>query len=331
MEPEYKQINFLLVNDPHLTNRWPLSRVDNYLEAIKGKLEWCVEVANYYNAHILFGGDYVDTYNTNPEVINILIKILSKAKKRIFGVVGNHDVYGQNYIVLEKVIVGTLFTSGLITLLDREPQFIQNDYLVVQLTGANYVPNIDKDAKSYYTSKVEGVDKAIHVVHGYLVKKLLPSVGRENYRVISEIITDANIICTGHEHIGYGVEEFSGCTFVNPGSVARINADLREISRTPRVALIGISKCGDTGVISQEIKLLDIPCKPGSEVLSRAKIEENIQRQVTLEHFAKSLGDGPILCDINEMMDRHAKENKVPLEVISTSRKAIEAFEKSQI
>jgi exonuclease SbcC len=267
----------------------------------------------------------IDKYNTNPEVINYIIEILCKANNQILGIIGNHDVYGQNHAVYKKVIIGTLFTSGIIKLLTKVPVFVEAEDVCVQLTGGNYVPDIDKDRTVYQIKRHPEADHAIHVVHGFLVTKHWPTLKRQHYTVLSEVFTEANVVLTGHEHQGFGIVQQDGVLFSNPGALGRISSNLKEINRMPQVTLLNAHK------EYVEATLVPVPSMPGNKVLSRKHIEDEKKHKQMLTEFSAGLGDKQEVCDLVDIFNKEATIQEIEQEVRKMSWKAIETYEQKLV
>ncbi len=317
-------LKFIFATDPHITDKWPESRLDDYEETIFNKLSWVISLTNQLDAILLLGGDLVDKYHSKASVINKLISILKLAKNDIFGVIGNHDIYGHNSEVINEVILGTVFNSGLIKLLSRSsPVFLEKENILVQLTGSNYMPNFDKDSSQYYVEKDKNTDYAIHVVHGFLTEQHWPTLKNRGYVLISEVNTEADVVCSGHEHIGFGIKKFGDKFFTNPGALGRIKANMREINRTPQVTLLEVYKD------HIEAALIEVPSVAGNKVLSREKIKEKLLRKKMLEDISYSLTQERQLCNLEEIFNDQAKLLGIDKEVLQMSRKALEEYEKS--
>lgn len=311
-------MNFVFVTDPHVTHAQPVSRKDNYFETIINKLRWVVNLANAHDAHIIFGGDIVDAYNVSPAVITAIAKILRAANKQCYGIIGNHDIYGHTWSVMDQVMVGPLFASRLITLLTEEPIILTEGDIKVQLTGANYIPDIDEHKELYQVRKQKDVDYAVHVVHGFLVNKNWPSFDHSQYTTIHEVITEADVICSGHEHHGYGIEKVGETLFTNPGALGRVHASEGEMARMPQVTAIVCTK------EEVRLQLVDVACaKPGEEVMSRAHIVAEKAKQASLNTFIQGLQAEMMICDINAVFERQARALNIEPAV---REKAIEAY-----
>jgi len=310
-------VNFVFCTDPHVTNIKPRSRVDNYYETIMRKLDWVVNFTNENNAHLLLGGDIVDSYTAHPEVVNKIAQSLSLLKKQAFSIIGNHDIYGHNYEVINQVILGTLYNSGLLKLLTMTPLVISDGKLNIQLSGANYVPDIDSRKDLYSINKLPGVNCAIHLIHGFLVNKNWPEFDHSQYTTVQEVVTQADVVCSGHEHHGYGIETVNNVIYTNPGAAGRIHASVGEMSRVPKISLIN---CYADRV---DVSLVPIPCALGTEVMSREHIIAEKEKQQRLGTFTDALQTQMLACDINAVFEQQAKTLGIET---SVRVKAIEAY-----
>lgn len=314
-------MKFVYMTDQHITNKWPQSRLDNYLETILNKVEWVIQFANQEDAYILLGGDLVDRYTCSPEVVNKIISIFRTANKPIFGIVGNHDVYAQNFHVLDNVILGTVFKSGIVNLLTADPIFITEDNMVVQLTGANYIPDMEKHKELYQPVRCPDSNWSIHIIHSFLIKKHWETLKRQ-YTLITEVNSSADIILAGHEHQGFGVVEDNGTIFINPGSLGRISSSLTEIARKPCIALIELTPEG------RGAQIIEVPCAPdGNDVLSRELIEVEKARKEHLNTMNDLLTIMDTTIGIADIFETRARIDDIAPEVKILSKRAIEVYE----
>ena len=115
-------MDIVFFTDLHATDKWPATRKDNFMVTAMGKLQWIMGYAEEHNAYLLHGGDLFDRFNTSPTVVNAVMKIFRQARvPDIFTILGNHDVFGRNSDIVDKLMIGTLINSGLVTLLGEDP------------------------------------------------------------------------------------------------------------------------------------------------------------------------------------------------------------------
>lgn len=123
---------------------------------------------------MLHGGDIFDRPDIAPSLVRDFILLVDKYSLPIYAVAGNHDVFGQNPLTLNRNMLGLLDGAGLIKLINPgEKLYFKENNKKIQLTGQHYFYGIDADdeKRSYVVRKDPDVDFAIHVVHGMLLEK----------------------------------------------------------------------------------------------------------------------------------------------------------------
>ena len=280
-------MKIVYITDTHFRGTTPKNRKDDFVITLQGKLK---EVVNYCNINnvdlLLHGGDFFDRPDVSPTIFNQFAKILLKCKCPIYGVFGNHDIYGQNPSTISRTMLGILNELGIVKLMDKgdEPIVIDGD-VKLQLTGCGY--RYDMEQKDNYIIKnTTSSHYAIHMVHGMLLpNKSLPT---DNLTIIEDISsTEANITLTGHYHSGFGIIEYKDKYFINPGALVRIDNSIREIKREPKLLEINLQKD-----VTPWFKL--IPLKSvlkGEDVLDRSEIENRDSQQSKLIDFLDGILD----------------------------------------
>lgn len=329
-------VKLLFVGDLHLRGNNPRNRIDDYPEVAKEKLREVFRIAVDQKAdYILQPGDIFD----RPEVgINVLLEyaeILQESPVSIYCTIGNHDIYGYNVdsynrssLRLLEMLVPQL---TVIRSANDRPIYLSNGRYKVYLTATPY--SRDMDINGYgYGPDVEYPEKdhiGIHIAHGMLLDHKPPF---DRYSDLYKVDTSADIILTGHDHIGYGIyrRNADDKLFVNPGSLLRMSASVGEMSRQIQVALITIDEI--QGNYDASFIPLTV-AKSGEEVLDRSKIEEEKQRQYAMENFSALIQGhtgNKVLMDINQIIDQVAAEEqyspevvKVALQIIDTQREAV--------
>jgi len=292
------------------------------VETLFQKLEEVFYIAKENNVDILIhGGDIFDRPDLAPSLVRDLIILIEKFSFHIYAVAGNHDVFGQNPLTLNRTMLGILDGAGIIKLIKPgEKIFFEKDNKKIQLTGEHYFYGIDTDRekKSYIIKKDPGVDIAIHVVHGMLLEK--PFFEGIAYTLIEDILdTEADITLSGHYHTGFGTKCVNNKYFINPGSLVRINNSLNEFFRMPKVVLLDLK---------DNIKIEEVSLKkalPGDEVLDRSKVESMVFRERKLSEFIQSIystGNYDTL-DINKIIEQISKQENIKDEVIIEALKRI--------
>jgi exonuclease SbcD len=184
----------------------------------------------------------------------------------------------------------------------------------MDINGYGYGPDVDYP---------EGNHIGVHIAHGMLLDHRPPF---DRYSDLYKVDTTADIILTGHDHLGYGIYHRSADDklFVNPGSLLRMSASVNEMERQIQVALIKIDEISG----KYEAEFIPVSCaKSGEEVLDRSRIEEEKERQYAMDNFSALIQGhtgNKVLMDINQIIDQVAAEEKYSPEVVKTALQIID-------
>jgi DNA repair protein SbcD/Mre11 len=308
-------MKLLYFGDVHIRGKNPRNRTDDYKEALKAKLREIWKLAEYNNVDaVLCPGDIFD----RPEVTNgVLLEfadVFKECKKPIYTTPGNHDVYSYNLDTYGRTSLRILelIVPNLHVITDpKENVFLKNQ---IALSFQPYDQNIDKDGYGYSPGNPAAGCYKIHIAHGMLLDHD-PKVF-DRYTYVGTVKTEADLILTGHDHLGFGLYERSdGKVFLNCGAICRLAASEAEINRKVQVALITIE---DQKL--QGIELIDLrSAKPGAEILDRSQIEADQKRQYAMEEFAALIQseDGTkAIVDLNAIVEAIAEKEGYAPEVV---------------
>jgi exonuclease SbcD len=174
----------------------------------------------------------------------------------------------------------------------------------MDINGYGYSPEI-------ITEKRDAI--WVHVAHGMLLDHEPPF---DRFTLIGDVRSDADLILTGHDHLGYGVvTRNDGKVFCNPGSITRISASISEIERPIQIAKITFN---DNKKFEIELLRLE-SAKPGPEVLDRSVIETEQKREYAMEQFTalvKTTTGESISLNINQVIEQIAKKEHYAPDVV---------------
>lgn len=334
-------MKFLYFGDTHYRPTSPENRVDNFSETMKRKTEEIISIGKKHKVSaFLQPGDFFDKADPPNEFVSETANLWGGGKAHevftkynagemdeasviealksyipMIGVVGNHELFGNNISTLKKTAIGQLNKWGLMKFATKEnPYYFKTeDGLKVAITGTHYHLDIDspEHVDDYVVEEKLG-DIHIHIVHGYLTDKSKGDMFR--HTLIDQIKhTKADLTISGHDHIGFPITEVDGKYFVNPGAIPRQSNDLKEINRQVKVLLIDITK-------EYGLKLKEIPLKSavdGNLVLNRTKIVERKKKASRLEEFKKAVREAGVkkATDITEIVRDIADNRNLPVEV----------------
>lgn len=324
-------MKLMFIGDIHIRGNNPRNRKDNYFETLKAKLRECWKIAEERKVKaILQPGDIFHTPEVSIKTLLEAVEVFKECPVPFYCTPGNHDLHGYNIESYNRTSLNLLClltafgvevggTGGKIA-----SDTLINDYdskSRVWVSLQPYTSDVDINGAGYWydykwCKHTEEPRVKIHVVHGMLLDHNLPYEAR--YTNIYNVETNADIILSGHDHVGYGVIKRSdGKVFCNPGALMRLSASHAEMERTVQVAII------DTE--TREIELVPLQtAKPAEEVLDRSGIEANQERQYAMEEFAaviQSKTGERITLNVPEIIERIAKEEGVAADV---AKKALE-------
>lgn len=311
---------FIIIGDLHYRGANPRARLDNFQEAITKKLHEVYGLASQHGVSaIIIPGDVFDSPSPGWGTAAELGMILQAAPCPVLAVHGNHDIWAGNPGSKHRTAFGMLSRLKLIWDIAEEPFEIRD----AVVTGHGFTVETDTTmGAGQFTppAHLEGWHgTTIHVVHSMLMDH---SPGFEmRHTLISQVETSAQVIISGHEHLGFGIQRREdGVLFINPGALCRLSAHHAEIERQVQVALLTV----EGGQVDAEL----IPLKsaaPGHEVLSRAHLEAEVERSERLERFLSLLaseGESKFL-EVREIVEDIAAREQLPEEVKTEALKRI--------
>lgn len=283
-------MKFIFITDTHAMGSNPGSRLDNFPEALLKKMQYIGEYAEEIGATgILHGGDWLHSPDISENYIREFSKIIKNYPCPVYGILGNHDIFGQNPTTFNRTSFGVAEGLDLFTrLYIDKPVILSDNKTKVVITGQDSHYNLDKDGviSDYTDSTIIDGAVSIHIVHGMLVEKDWPQV--KHYTTINSIKNcNADIILTGHEHTGFGVKTIFNDNnekkiFCNPGSLSRITSSVGDLRKDVRMAVIDIE--GN----DFNVELVNLPnsvVESSNKVLDSQRLAEEKANKENLDKF----------------------------------------------
>lgn len=311
-------MKFLFFTDSHIRHNGFEIRTDDYPATLKRKFLDVKEIGEKENVDVyLHGGDLFDRPDISVKAVGEFGKILQSFDKPIYGIVGNHDIFGHNPDTVNRSMLGLYDSLSLIDLIGPDdPLILKDGDFTIQISGAPYRYDIDTgDRSAYYPERKDGVDCHILMIHSFLMdKKFIDSIP---HTLIEDIMdTDADIVLAGHYHTGFGVKRLNGKYFVNPGAMVRISRTTPELDRIPKVAVLDLTK------ETTDIRLFDLPsARPGEEVLkkidrSKEQTAEKMEEFKQLIRKSSDLKGYHIVDIIKEIAEKNEIDKSIMNEAI---------------
>ena len=281
-------VRLLWRTDVHLSDRAPVSRKDDWVTTVFGKLDQTRMVAEKAKVHaILDGGDFFHIKSPSRNSHRLVRQVAdhhSKYPCPVYCTPGNHDsVYGD-YAFLEQQPLGVLFASGVFRrLYDEHEAVFEEGGVKVRVVGVPYHGSkYDKDRLARITKGAE--DYLVCVAH-LLASPSGGSMFEDedilSYRDMAKMAPDIWLL--GHWHKDQGVVEVGGKKFVNVGAMTRGSIVQDEVERRPAIVLMSFSK-GEV-----EIRALRLRTAPADEVFDLDARTRAEARTMTLDAFVASV------------------------------------------
>ncbi|MGE5543909.1 MAG: metallophosphoesterase family protein [Bacillota bacterium] len=321
-------MRLLFLTDTHFRGSSPVNRKDNLMSTLKEKLSEVVSLANDYRVdYVLHGGDFFDTPNPALSVVGDFLEILRELKAPLYGVAGNHDIFGGNLQTLSRTVLGFTARMGFFRLLGAEERVtLEAGGIRACLNGRPYHLDIDRRPRhlDYWVEKDAECDLTIHLIHGMLLdKQHFPG----DCTLIDDLEnTGADLVLAGHYHLGFGNLQRGNRHYVNPGALVRLSNHHREIERQVRVALIDLSG----GAIN--CRLIPLQSAPaGEEVLDRTRAEELESRILAMERFTREVREATELkrWDVGQIINELARAENLSEEIRQEALRRIANAEES--
>ena len=305
-------MKYLIVGDPHWRATTPRARTDEYKETLKEKFRQIFNRAKKDIEAIILCGDLLDTWKIEENTKMELADLLNESPVRIINIAGNHDIPGHN--------MGSYYRSSLrvIDALVPGMQILSENEAIdlpgIRIVGQPYTSELDIDGFGYATPEELISDSLLNIrlCHSSLMAERIEFMKHTH---IDDVVSNVDLIITGHIHEQFGPLKRGKVTMVNPGAPMRSSASIKEIERKPQFIELKVNSD------SKEFTLTPIllECKPGEEVLDRSELEEAKKRKKAMNSFKASVKiDGKeVKLEAEDIIRNYAKLKDIPKEITS--------------
>lgn len=285
-----ESFKFLTVIDPHASDKTPGSRVDNYTLAFFSKLEQIANIAQENSVHsILMTGDLFSDKEKGKNshyLTSNFIRLLLNMPCKVYGILGNHDLYQNQFSSWESQPVSNLVKSGAYNLLDF------GDYVhkfsngkSVRIRGKSYN---ERENVNYIYEPRGDENLLVQVTHFSVSPEggVYSKYAEKMYSYDEIIDSPVDIFVLGHIHNDYGVTQIKNKHFVQHGSLMRSSTHCYNLERSVKVGLVVVYD-------DMKIEITEIPLDilPSNDVFSLEK-KNRIERETRrVEDFLAKLSD----------------------------------------
>ena len=237
-------MKILHITDSHGTAKGPESRKDIYYIAFLRKLYELGYVIKKEKIDIVIHtGDLFHTARVSDKFAGQVSEMIKSWQIPVYVVPGNHDIEGYTTNTIDQTKLGLLAKAGVINILDRDNPITitanQNgEEYTVAISGQEYYAHIDEGNMQDFEMQQDEADFNILAIHGYIADtKQHPNI---KYTMVEDIITDADVILTGHYHRQF---EWNGpdIDIYNPGSMMRVEQTDYNKTHIPQYGILNIN------------------------------------------------------------------------------------------
>jgi exonuclease SbcD len=325
-------ISLVWRTDVHISEHTPISRTDDWLEAVEEKLLQVAAIARKHKASaVIDGGDFFHYKSPSKNSFHLVNRVMSFHKKHyscpVYCNVGNHDCVYGDYKMLPRQPLESLYLSGTFRRLydQHEAVFTRGD-VKVRVVGIPYHgTRYDWDR----FSSIQRGDEDYLVVAGHVLAS--PQGGSMfegediiKYSDLSHLPVD--VWAFGHWHKDQGITKNTDRQWIiNVGSLTRGSLSEDHLDRKPCAVVLKFSKDG------LELERVDIQIKPSIEVFDLEKKSKEDTRKLTIEAFCNKLTETLASnsdTSIEEKIQRIHLDNFSPARVTEVKERALEILER---
>lgn len=238
-------MKILHITDSHGTVKGPESRKDvYYITFLKKLYELGFVVKKMGVDVIVHTGDLFHTARVSDKFAGQVSEMIKSMGIPFYVVPGNHDIEGYTTDTIDQTKLGLLAKAGVVTILDRDnPIRItanQNgEEYTVAISGQEYYAHIDEGNARDFEMQQDEADLNILAIHAYLTDT--PQHPDIKCTMCQDVVTDADLILTGHYHRAFEWSDGQNLDIFNPGSMMRVEQTDYNKNHTPQYGILDIS------------------------------------------------------------------------------------------
>jgi DNA repair exonuclease SbcCD nuclease subunit len=273
----------LYVTDVHLKDKPPVSRIDDYAEALFGKFLKLRKLCEKLSIDaFLIGGDLFDVKDS-VKVSHYLtrrsIEIFKSFPCPVYSIVGNHDIKYDRLDTISEQPLGVLFESGAVQRLTKA------EFGNTEVIGVDFTSDKNTEVSDFVFEKT--ADEQILSTHHnlFLGKTEFFDEKAISYEQLEKEVNAWLVLC-GHIHYppnGEYIVKVKDTYFVNPGSLSRGSLSKDNLQRPVQAALIDTDE--------KSVELVNIKAAPPEEIFDLESKQEKDEKSEKIEDFVENLRD----------------------------------------
>lgn len=246
-------MNIGIILDPHLTDKSPRARKDDYLETSLRKLEYVFEK----NEKSIIVGDLFNNPSNSTYLFNRVYSLFNKYRgKIILAPPGNHDIPFRRLCDLDKTTIGSLYYTGVLDI-KTESFKIDGTTFGVSLVDKSNLDSIP----------VDDGNEGILLGHNYYEMGLCPeeSLTRDDLKRLNY-----KLVILGHDHSPYEELFIENSILLRVGNLMRTDTQQYNLERSIKYIQY------DT--VTRDYTIKTVPCDPIEEVYIDNAFSKKAQR-----------------------------------------------------
>lgn len=225
-----KKVIAICCSDLHMTLRPPIARSEepNWQDCMGRVLEEVGDLASLHGAQVLFGGDLLDTWNVQPELLNFAMKHMPKQKhttNHIYCVPGQHDLPNHRLDQVHRSGYQTLHSAGCIRHISKWECLSGCMLDIVPVAWNQSIPPAPSDSSVLLCHKY--VWTKSHKYHG--------AASDDELGALKDVLKGYRAAIFGDNHKGF-IAKSGDCNVCNCGTMMRRKID--EADYKPMVGLL---------------------------------------------------------------------------------------------
>jgi len=299
-------MKILHITDTHGTVKSPEGRTDiYYLSFLKKMYELKYVIKQEKINLIIHTGDLFHSPRVSDKFTGQLAEIIKSYNIPMYVVPGNHDIDGYTIQTLDQTKLGLLYKTGVVYELDRNHGPIQlksqKENLLISVAGQEYYKDIDNGNMHDFEMQSTNNNASFNIlaIHGYLCDK--PQHPNIKHTLCDSIITDADVILTGHFHESF-VYHGTDFSVYNPGSMMRVEQTSYNQNHLPQYGILEINN--DNGIVKHTYTLHSFQvAEPSDKVFDYTIKNQKKKTLITLENFKNSIANTNLNSNLNTSIE----------------------------
>lgn len=287
----HEHVDITFMTDIHLADTAPGRRRGNYRQAIMKKMAFVRDNLDKSAGVCLCGGDLfhlkAPERNSHGMVRETIELFQSFPQRKVFGIVGNHDISEDNMVSLPQQPLGVVIESGAYEVI-KDPFLISfGDNNLIQIHGFDH-----DDSFKIRQAMLDCVGDERASYHVAVVHAMGGPGGDGSFfgelKIGYDTLTDSifDVVLWGHDHSRIEKTRVGNTTHIHYGSLARASLNSDEVDRRVSVPMMTFTKDG------YKIKELVVPTTPleTTFVVADSKVRK-MESSVEIKDFFQGLED----------------------------------------